>query len=223
MAAATRLFAEQGYAGTTMSQIAKAAGLQQSSLYYWFNRKELILQAAFGVNRAPLDFVIRMSSEPGSPGLRLFRLLRFDIRQLCEAPCNVNEVERMAASQPEVFADFWADRQALHDWVQRLVTAGMDEGEFSDVDPALTALNLLSANEGIPNWFRNQADHRQGSDAAFRHRAYELDDVAGHFATLALRGLLRRPSDVARIVSRASTFDDTTGGALDDAGSQPDG
>ncbi len=209
IAAAAHLFAAQGYAGTTMSQIAKEAGLQQSSLYYWFNRKELILQAAFGVNRAPLDFVIRMSAESGSAGLRLYRLVRFDIRQLCLAPCDVNEVERMASAQPDVFSDFWTDRQALHDWLQRLVAAGVDEGEFIEVDPTLTALNLLCANEGLPNWYRNQQDHRPESGAEFRHPSYELDDIAEHFATMALRGLLRRPSEVTRIVARAATFDDT--------------
>jgi TetR/AcrR family transcriptional regulator len=208
LAAATRLFATQGYAGTTMSQIAREAGLQQSSLYYWFNRKELILQAAFGVNRAPLDFVIRMGTEPGSSALRLYRLMCFDIHQLCTAPVDVNEVERMAGAQPDVFADFWADRQALHDWVERLVRAGMAEGELREVDPVLTALNLLSANEGIPNWFRTQGDHRPDGDAPFRHPAYGSHEVAAHFAGLALRGLLRRPSELDRIVRAAAAFDD---------------
>ena len=208
LAAATRLFAAKGYAGTTMSEIAREAGLQQSSLYYWFNRKELILQAAFGVNRAPLDFVIRMGTEPGSPALRLYRLMCFDIRQLCTAPVDVNEVERLAGAQPDVFADFWADRQALHDWVEQLVRAGIDGGEFHDVDPVLTALNLLSANEGIPNWFRTQAEHRPDGGAAFRHPSYDDTDAAAHFAALALRGLLRRPSDLARIIRKADEFGD---------------
>ena len=57
IAVATRLFSEQGFAQTTMAQIAEAAGLRQSSLYYYFRRKELILEATFSVNRAPLDFL----------------------------------------------------------------------------------------------------------------------------------------------------------------------
>jgi AcrR family transcriptional regulator len=60
VAVATRLFAERGFAQTTMSEIARAAGLQQSSLWYWFEHKELILQAAFAVNRVPLEFIERM-------------------------------------------------------------------------------------------------------------------------------------------------------------------
>lgn len=195
-----------------MSEIAKGAGLQQSSLYYWFNRKELILQAAFGVNRAPLDFVIRMSTEPGSSALRLYRLMCFDIRQLCLAPVDVNEVERLAGAQPEVFADFWADRQALHGWVVQLVRAGIDGGELREVDPVLTALNLLSGNEGIPNWFRTQAEHRPDGEHPFTHPPYTAEQAASHAAGLAVRGLLRRPSDLTRIVRSAAALDDQADG-----------
>jgi AcrR family transcriptional regulator len=203
IAAAVELFAEKGFAGTTMSEIAAAAGLQQSSLYYWFNRKELILHAAFDMNRAPLDFLNRTSREPGSAGLRLYRLLRFDIEQLCSAPVDMNEVLRMAAAQPDVFADLWAERQALHDGVERLVCDGIDSGEFVDVDPTLTALNLLSADEGIPNWVRSQSEHDETSSAPFRHRRFGIAEAATHFAALALRGLLRRPQDL-EVIERES-------------------
>ena len=63
VAVATQLFAEQGFDQTTMSEIARAAGLQQSSLYYWFKRKELIVQAVFAVNRTPSS-----SSNASVPG-----------------------------------------------------------------------------------------------------------------------------------------------------------
>lgn len=203
IAAAVELFAEKGFAGTTMSEIAAAAGLQQSSLYYWFNRKELILHAAFDVNRAPLDFLNRTAREPGSAGLRLHRLLRFDIEQLCSAPVDMNEVLRMAAAQPEVFSDLWTERQALHDGVEALVREGVDSGEFIEVDPTLTALNLLSADEGIPNWVRTQAEHDESGSAPFRHRGYDVAEAAASFASLALRGLLRRPEDL-EVIERES-------------------
>src|SRR5690242_16043028 len=134
---ATRLFGEQGFAKTTMAQIAEAAGLRQSSLYYYFRRKELILEATFSVNRAPLEFLKRIASEPGTPALRLFRLLRFDVVQLCEDPCDVNEVWRISLVQPELFVDFWTDRRELHRRVERLVREGIDDGSFLDVDPRL--------------------------------------------------------------------------------------
>ncbi len=208
ISAATGLFAMKGYADTTMSEIARAAGLRQSSLYYWFNRKELVLQAAFAVNRAPLEFVVRIGTEPGSAALKLYRLVRFDVRQLCEAPCDVNEVERLAALQPDVFEDFWKDRQALHDWVAQLVQLGGDGGELIPADAQLVALDVLSGNEGLPNWFRTQGEHRLGSGAAFSHPAYGARTVAEHHASTVLRGLLKRPADLARLQAKAAAFDD---------------
>ena len=67
LAIATRLFAERGFANTTMSDIARTAGLQQPSLYYWFKRKELILQAIFAIDRSPLEFIDRIGPGSGSP------------------------------------------------------------------------------------------------------------------------------------------------------------
>ena len=66
IAAAGQLFSERGYARVTMSDIARAAGLQQSSLYYWFRKKELVLQATFAVNRIPLEFINRIGARSGS-------------------------------------------------------------------------------------------------------------------------------------------------------------
>lgn len=44
---AFRLFAEQGYAGTTMPQIAKAAGASTANLYVYFGSKLAILYAIY--------------------------------------------------------------------------------------------------------------------------------------------------------------------------------
>lgn len=203
-----RLFADKGVAATTMSEIAAAAGLQQSSLYYWFNRKELILQAAFDVNRAPLDFLNRASREPGSPALRIYRLLRFDVEQLCSAPVDVNEVLRMATAQPEVFADLWAERRALHDGLVRLLRDGIDAGELIEVDPTLTALNLLSADEGIPNWVRMRSHTRGAARSPDGASAYDVGDVASQVARLAVRSLLRRPDRIEEIERLADELND---------------
>ncbi|MHA6794451.1 TetR/AcrR family transcriptional regulator [Pseudonocardia bannensis] len=104
--AAAKLFTEQGYAATTMTQIARAAGLQQSSLYYWFSRKEQILQAALSVNRLALTHTSVVAAGDGAPGLKLFRLLRYDTLQLCLSPWDFTEIEQLAQAQPDDFADF---------------------------------------------------------------------------------------------------------------------
>jgi AcrR family transcriptional regulator len=210
IAVATRLFAEHGFAQTTMSEIARAAGLQQSSLYYWFRRKELILQATFAVNRVPLEFIERIGAGSGSPGLKLYRLLRFDTHQLCISPCDINEVERLATRQPDVFADYWRDRQCLHDWVALLVRAGIDEGEFVEGDADLVALGLLSLDEGVQNRFRHQEHQHQGGATAarFTGATYDAVQVSDYVAASALRSILRDRAELEPIRQQAAAFDD---------------
>ena len=208
VAVATKLFGEQGFANTTMAQIAEAAGLRQSSLYYYFRRKELILEATFSVNRAPLEFLKRIASEPGSPALRLFRVLRFDVVQLCEDPCDVNEVWRISLVQPELFVDFWTDRRELHRRVERLVREGVDDGSFLEVDPRLTALSLLSGNEGSQHWYRQRDEHRLDGRGPGRPPRYSPSEAADHLATAALRSLLRRPAQVEALRRQAVRLDD---------------
>jgi AcrR family transcriptional regulator len=194
-----------------MSEIARAAGLQQSSLYYWFKRKELILQAVFAVNRTPLEFIERVGAGSGSPALKLYRLIRFDTVPLCVSPCEVLDVGRLAARQPELFADYWRDRQRLHDWVVSLVRAGTDEGEFVAVDPDLTALGLLSLDEGVQHWIRNGEQHRPDGSSLFRFPAFTAEDAGDLAATTALRSLLRSPDALAGLQERAASFDDAVG------------
>ncbi|MET0901967.1 MAG: helix-turn-helix domain-containing protein, partial [Acidimicrobiales bacterium] len=43
VAAASDLFAAHGVDEVTMAQIAQRAGLQQSSIYYWFGSKSAVL------------------------------------------------------------------------------------------------------------------------------------------------------------------------------------
>ncbi len=50
---ATKLFMQQGYAQTSMRQIAKAAGIDIGNLYYFIKRKDEILFLAFDMLHSP--------------------------------------------------------------------------------------------------------------------------------------------------------------------------
>src|SRR6478736_5554409 len=119
--AATKLFSEKGYAQTTMSDIARASGLQQSSLYYWFRNKEQLLQETLLVNRAPLKFIAEVGAGSGSPAVKLYRLLRFDTMQLALSPIDFNEIQRIAHDQRAEFHQFWTDYERLKHWVVDLI------------------------------------------------------------------------------------------------------
>ena len=198
--AATRLFSEKGYAQTTMSDIARAAGLQQSSLYYWFRNKEQLLGETLVVNRAPLTFISEVGAGSGSPAVKLYRLLRFDTMQLALSPIDFNEIQRIANDQRADFHQFWTDYERLKTWVADLIRAAISEGKFIDCDPDDTAGLLLNFDEGAQKRTRLHAD-----DGA---RTAEAIRVAEQVAIIAVRGLLKRPSDMGRVTAAAAQFDD---------------
>lgn len=198
--AATKLFSEKGYAQTTMSDVARAAGLQQSSLYYWFRNKEQLLQETLAVNRAPLEFIAEVGAGSGSPAVKLYRLLRFDTMQLAMSPIDFNEIQRIAHQQRAEFHEFWRDYERLTQWVVDLIGAAIAEGRFIDCDKAQTAGLLLNFDEGAQKRTRLRTDPGDRLEEAIR--------VGEQVATLAVRGLLKRPSEIDRIRAQASVFDD---------------
>jgi AcrR family transcriptional regulator len=197
LAAATRLFAEQGVAEVTMSEIAARAGLRQASLYYWFRRKEEILaEIVEQVNRVPLEFVLMLEQEAGDAAVQLWRLVHFDVGALCRFPFDINEVHRLSRRAPDAFEVYWRERQALNDAVERLIARGMAGGTFRPVDARLAALVVLSDDEGVQNWHRPLDGRRL---AGRPDGDYPVDEIADFVADLTLRGLLADPTDLDRV------------------------
>jgi TetR/AcrR family transcriptional regulator len=161
--AAGRLFAERGVAATTMTQLAQAVGLRQSSLYYYFARKEEVVAALVArANVVPLELVGRIDADGGSAPARLHRFVRADVVAMCELPFDIAEIHRIAARDRDGFATYWKERRSLERRLGAIVRAGVADGSLRQVEPRLTTLVLLSNDEGVQNWYR----HSAGSTAA---------------------------------------------------------
>jgi AcrR family transcriptional regulator len=191
VAAASALFATQGVEAVTMAEIAEAAGLKQSSIYYWFHSKSDILTRILErVNRIPLAIAARERTAAGPVAVRLLRLVREDVLALCAFPFDINEIHRLALRAPDDFAAYWEERKRLDDEVEALVAEGVANGELREVDTRLAARTLLAGDEATQNWYRS-------ADRA----GYAAETVADHVASSALRALLADPAtfdDVAR-------------------------
>ncbi|WP_280501611.1 TetR/AcrR family transcriptional regulator [Nocardia farcinica] len=166
VAAAARLFAEIGYADTTVSAIAREAGLGQSSLYYWFANKEAILQALIDKNRESLETARQLVDDPADAAARLYRIIYDDVVQMCSAPLDFYELERVSRAQPEEFADFFADYRELETLMARVIEQGVAAGEFVAVEPGPATTAALSLSEGLQYRFR------QGEAGAERMREF---------------------------------------------------
>ena len=187
---ATGLFVAKGYAETTMSEIARSAGLRQSSLYYWFARKEHILQALLEDNRSSLELARVLEAAPGPAGPRLYAVLHTDAMQLCSAPLDFYEFERVARSQPQNFGAFFDDYAALHRLTASIVRQGVAAGGFRQTDPEGAATAALGLNEGL------QRHYRQPLPGL---RSYTAEEVSDLSADTSLSSLLAAPGTLPDI------------------------
>jgi TetR/AcrR family transcriptional regulator len=191
---ATALFIAKGYAETTMSEIARSAGLRQSSLYYWFARKEHILHALLEDNRSSLVLAQALEAAPGPAGPRLYAVLHTDVMQLCSAPLDFYEFERVARSQPQNFGAFFDDYAALHRLTASIVRQGVAAGEFRQADPEGSATAALGLNEGL------QRHYRQPLPGL---RPYTAQEVAELSADTSLCSLLAAPGTLPDVRATA--------------------
>ena len=155
IAAATRLFAEQGYAATTMTRIAKETGLRPASLYYWFKDKEELLRATAGANRFAVSLVQDLERLDASAQIKLYRLLYEDTTSICLGLCDYIEIERLAHDRPTDFASFWSDYRLLYDTICELISDGLAEKAFVLYqDVGWTAATMLTIDEGVQKLYR---------------------------------------------------------------------
>lgn len=188
LAVALRLFAEQGFAQTTMTKIAHESGLRQASLYYWFANKEELLRATAAVNRSAVEVAEALAEAHVAPEVKLFRLLYDDTRFMCQGPCDYQEIERLAVQQPEHFASFWSDYRVLFAAIRGFLADAMAVGSIDrQSDPDGVAMAALALNEGL-----QKVCHLRRSD---RHWYLPLPEAgvptyADRSASTTLAGLL---------------------------------
>lgn len=187
---ASRLFYTQGYAATSIREIASEAGLQKSSVYYYFSRKADILDAMIdAVMAPPLEYIRHIDAEQGSPGLKLLRLVRFDIYQLCKAPYDYSAFLTMPETRSCRYGKFWRERQYMLDWVRQRIEDGITCCQFAPAEVDIVAHSVFTIEEFTVNWY-NAKD-------------YDPEQVADVAAVYALRGLLANSAEADRLLAQA--------------------
>lgn len=181
-----------------MADIASEVGLGVSSLYYYFRNKNAVLERIVeDVNQIPLEILRDVRDTFPSVDLQLHAFIRRDAEALCDFPFDINEIHRLAGSEPDTFERYWTDRQLLLRGVTGLIEAGIGDGTFIEVDPQMTALTVLANDEALQNWFRPPA-------SVVRASASDVDaaDAGTFLADLTVRGLLSDPSRLGEIRRR---------------------
>jgi AcrR family transcriptional regulator len=119
--AAARLFAEQGFEGTTTLQIAKEAGVTGPLIYYHFKGKDDLFSHILG--KSFKEYFSRLEAverEPGTTFQRIEALLDFHFRFVEEmpdettigvstSPAKLKNPERTGRNKGFKFSNIWAE------------------------------------------------------------------------------------------------------------------
>ncbi len=185
LVAAARIFSVQGYAGTTMRDVARGAGLQAGSLYYHYQSKDVLIEAVLdmgihGVSNAVYGAIASLPpSTSHSERIRaavlahLKSVLEFgdyalaSRRVLGQVP---PEVRRRHVLRRDAYGDFWVT----------LLQAALNAGELrKDVDLRLARTFILGALNTALEWYRPDG--------------MSIDEIVSQFNAIIADGLLVTP------------------------------
>lgn len=156
--AAALLFREQGYANTNMTAIAKAVGLDQSSIYYWFSSKEQLLDELLMQEFRSCGLRGAIFNAPGAGcAERLYALVYRRTAKYCKLPLDVFEAESVAKRAGGMLEHFFLEFDEYREQLRLLLCEGIESGELRGI-PAEDALWLaLSAITSMQHQFHRHS------------------------------------------------------------------
>lgn len=154
--AAARLFRDQGYAATSMRDLAKAVDLKASSLYNHISSKEEILQGiCFENARRFLSAMTEIENRPGSAADKIKALIRLHISVATEDITSVTAFndEWRHLSEPQL-SEFLNLRKDYENRFKAIIENGMENGEFRVLNPSILLYTLLSSIRWVYDWYK---------------------------------------------------------------------
>ncbi|GAA1576422.1 TetR/AcrR family transcriptional regulator [Kribbella hippodromi] len=150
--AAATLFAERGYASTSISDVASAVGVTQQALLYYFGNKVGLLHAVIDQRDGmSLEFARELAEIGGVAAIE--QLPRYAHRNLADPDlARLFTVLVTENLQPgDVAHDHFVTRyRNLRALIEQMITTGQETGDFSAaVNPRLKATEILAFIEGL--------------------------------------------------------------------------
>jgi AcrR family transcriptional regulator len=163
---AVRVYTERGFDGTSMGDLAAAAGLSKSSLYHHVESKEQLLRLALDRAVEPLFAVIEEPEAVTGRAIdRLEHVVRREVEVLVERLPYVTLLLRVRGNSE---TERWAlDRRREFDHVVAgLVAQAAREGDVrGDADPGLVSRLLFGMVNSLVEWYDPQASAALGAGA----------------------------------------------------------
>jgi AcrR family transcriptional regulator len=167
---AASLFAEQGYAATSINDLGRAVGLAKGALYYYIGSKEnLLIEIQSRVMRPLLSRARQIAELDEDPLLRLRllseSLLTIIFRRLDHIWVYEHDYRSLSGDELETLLGQRSDFENL---VSGLLAEAVDQGIFRALQPRLATLQFLNLHNHTYQWVRPEGQW----DAAFLSREY---------------------------------------------------
>jgi AcrR family transcriptional regulator len=176
---AARLFAERGYHGTSIGDLAEALGVQKATLYAHIESKQDLLYETMREGARAFHGALDAISEELSTTEKIRLALRGHLRVVAEqldvATVFVQEWRYLEGERRD---EIVAERRRYEGRIRALFREGRDLGELrTDLDDATAALLTLSAANWAYTWLRPGRDTDELAD---RFYALLIDGMRGY-------------------------------------------
>src|SRR5689334_13469238 len=177
--AAARLFAEKGYHGTSIGDLAQALGVQKGSLYAHIESKADLLWEVASEGAAAFHAALDGVPDEGPVVERIRAALRAHLKVVAEqldvATVFIREWRYLEGERREAFL---SERRRYEERFRALFREGRELGELrTDLDDGTATLLALSAANWAYTWIRPDTDTDELAD-----RFYDvlLDGMRGY-------------------------------------------
>ncbi len=185
--AALEVFASNGFRGSTIDQIADAAGMSKPNLLYYFSSKEEVhqklIERLLDVWLAPL----RHMNASGDPIAEICSYIRRKLEMSRDLPREsrlfANEILQGA---PRIISMIEGELKALVDEKVRIIEGWMDEGKLVRVDPYHLLFSIWATTQHYAD-FDVQVRTMLGPDKDGEDR---FEDAAKFLNQLFVHGLM---------------------------------
>ena len=154
MEAAEKLFAEKSFAGTSVRDIAAAAGVNLAMISYYFGSKEKLMEAMFhyrGVHmRIQLENIVKNKNL--SPMQKMERMIDDYIDRIFKKLCfhKIMMREQMANTTGPIAKQIFQLKQTNLALIKELLNEGQKKGEFKrNVDVSFLMMTLVGTSSQL--------------------------------------------------------------------------
>ena len=186
--AAADLFAERGFGGTNLADVAAALGMSRPGLYYHFASKEKLLEALIEEVTVSADIQLNnlIAEAERDPKNALQQVLRISTLWVLENHVLFRVLDRAEIDLPaDLRRKHDASKKSILDHFTRIIRRGIETGEFHHVDPHVAALAVIGMRNWTAWWY--QSDGRMPKA-----------EIADAIAQMAVRSLVQPKSEASR-------------------------